>query len=281
MDKEIQGTESQENLVDTGAEQEVETQDQESVQQQQPEKKKGGGDLSAALREERNERKRLSAEVKSYRERQDKLDARLKAVFSEEQPAEQEAQFEEDPASHLKNKTNKLEKGQEEIQNFFKQQKAMQELTSYAQNNVSEFKKEAPDYDQAYEFIRGERIKELMAINDCEEGEAAQLVNQEELNFTIQCAQKGRNAAKALFAYAKQRGYKAAEGDEAEESPEAKKLTTIAKGMASSKSLSSAAGKSNQLLTAEALAAMSDEEFSEFKAKNPRKFREIMGATSQ
>lgn len=228
----------------------------------------------AALHEERERRKKAETEAKDFRSKQEVINKRLASLFSDE-PEQKEVKFEENPAIFLKKQVDENVKETNEIKGFFQQQKAMQELGSYASSAVATFKKDAPDYDAAYEYVRRERVSDIMETEECDEATAVNVVNQEELAFTLEQARKGKNPAKALYAYAKRRGYKPTESNEGE-----KKLENIQRGLNGSKSLSSASGKSPSGLTAEALAAMSDEEFSEFKAKNPRKFREIMGAVS-
>lgn len=233
----------------------------------------------AALHEERERRKKADAKAdavaKDFMAKQEKINKRLAEIFTgEEGGTSQEVRFEDKPVEFLRKQIDDQKGKTEKIEGFFQQQQAMQELQSYAASNVAVFKKEAPDYDEAYDFIRAERIGEIMDIYECDEAAAAQRVNEEELGFTLQCAREGRNPAKSLYAFAKRRGYKPSEGDGE------KKLDNLQKGMNGSKSLSSAAGKSPTGLTAEALLAMDDQEYSEFKKKHPEKFRQLMGATS-
>lgn len=271
--EQVQDTGAEEAVVNTQVTEEVAPNgvDKSPAQTQKPK-----GDLGVALKEERERRKELQQKFSAMEEKQNKLNQRLASIFSDEETPQKAVDFNENPAEYLKNKVEKTEKSTEELSGFFKQQRAMTELQGYAQSSVAAMKKDNPDYDAAYEFARQDRLAEIMELEECTEAEALEQVNREELNLTIQSAQKGKNPAKAIYAYAKRRGYKPAEGESSVSEAE-QTIDRIQKGQSSSKSLSSTSGKSPSSLTIDKILAMGEEEFSEFKAKNPRKLRELMG----
>jgi hypothetical protein len=267
--EELEPVEGQES--DTDQDEGAEEQAPQRDQRQQQDNQRRGGNLQAALKEERERRKTSDRELKELRDKQIKIDARLKALF--EQPEEKGPTFEENPAEFLRKQNEEVAAKADKVSRFIEQNQAVQEVGSYASQSVSAFKQQEgiSDYEDAYSFIREQRIGEIKAIYDCTDADAIQRVNAEEFNFTIECLQKERNPAKSLYAYAKQRGYKpgASEGEE--------RIDRIQRGMNGSKSLSQSSGKNANGLTAESLLAMTDEEFSEFKRKHPTKFRELMG----
>jgi hypothetical protein len=248
---------------------------EDGPEEQRTVQKPNGGNLQAALKEERERRKQLQQKVADMEDKQTRFNQRIASAFSDEQTVQKAPVFEENPAEYLRDKVEKTEKSTEELSNFFKQQQTMTVLAGYGQSKINEFKQSTPDYDAAYAFARKDRVEEILELEGCTEAEAQFRANREEVALLASCKEKGKNPAEAIYKYAKRRGYKPAEGEETSEAEQT--IDRIQKGQAASKSLSSSAGKPTAGLTMEKILAMDDEEFADFKAKNPRKIRELMG----
>jgi hypothetical protein len=118
--------------------------------------------------------------------------------------------------------------------------------------------------------------------------ERARIINQEELMIVGEALRGGKSAAQLMYELAKDRGYQTAPV-EAQAAPAAAaapaqrpsavaQVAAIKAGTQAARSLGSAAGGSNQPLTAELLASMSESEFEAVYSKmNRDQRREYFG----
>ena len=145
-----------------------------------------------------------------------------------------------------------------------------------------EFEKTTPDFKAAYNFLLNSRAAELKAIGYDTPETLHQALIADEFGIAQMALQRGKSPAQMLYDLANQRGYKKASADApkpgAGEEAAAEKLARIERGQAEHKSLSNTGGSSgDQEMTAEALIAMSAEEFEAWTSKNPAKARKLFG----
>jgi len=133
------------------------------------------------------------------------------------------------------------------------------------------------DFGEAYQFLLQGRDAELQAYGVADPAERVRLISEEERGLVQRAIKDGVSPSERVYNLAKARGYA-----KKEPKPEPEKTTeqidTIARGQAAAKTLSSAGGSPAEVLNAEALANMSEEEFEAWMAKTPRaQQRAIMG----
>jgi len=143
-------------------------------------------------------------------------------------------------------------------------------------NTAAEFVQEEPTFPEAYEYIKTQRYKELVA-SGMPADHAARQSSIDEFNFVASQLQGGRNPAVALLEVAKARGW----APKAPVQPPAhERLQTVNEGQKANASLSSVgtAGSARGKLDAHALAKMSQDEFEAFIEKRGAKgFKAILG----
>jgi hypothetical protein len=141
-----------------------------------------------------------------------------------------------------------------------------------------EFEQNAPDFKAAYNFLLNSRAAELKAIGYDTPQSLHEALIADELAIAQMAFQKGKSPAEMLYNLANQRGYKKEAAAEPGKGAAAEKLETIERGQAANKSLSNAGGSSGDPeMTAEALIAMSAEDFEAWTTKNPAKARRLFG----
>jgi hypothetical protein len=162
-------------------------------------------------------------------------------------------------------------------------EKAAAEQKTFVENyrkDAGAFEQATPDFKDAYNFLLNSRAAELKAIGyDTPQSLHAALVA-DEFAIVQMAFERGKSPAQMLYDLANQRGYKkgSAATPDAEAGAAAERLATIERGQAAHKSLSNTGGSSgDQEMTAEALAAMSLEEFEAWSEKNPAKARKLFG----
>lgn len=168
-----------------------------------------------------------------------------------------------------------IEGKQAETEKVSIEQRAEAELRNTYMASAQEFASRQTDFRDAYQFLMQGRDAELQAYGVSDPQERMRMIASEERGLVQRAMRDRVNPAERVYALAKARGY-ALKAPEPEPKPEPKvelkaaDLDTIAKGIASSKSLSAAGGSPTDVLTAEALANMSDEEFGAYLAKLPK-----------
>lgn len=228
----------------------------------------------AALHEERQRRKELQAEI--ARERQDQaakqavIQERLNQMWAAQNPGPQFRDPNSDPdplaaMQHNQNLTvqqlNELKQQRQVEEAQARQRHHTQQLVGWARHQANEYAQEAPDFGAAYQHMMTARRGELEAMGLHPQQVAATLEENELWVFQT-AAQRGVNPAEMIYNMAKAAGYaKQVEKPAAEASEQ--KIATLQKGVAASKTLGASA--SNGKPTAEQIAAMTDDEFAEFK----------------
>lgn len=164
-----------------------------------------------ALHEERNRRKQLQQEVEQLRHQQDEIREAIQKRKQAEEP--QAPDFNDDPAGHLNHQIIETNKKLDEFskfkQNFEEFQTNQQKTTQFQQHInslVQTFTQQHPDYPDAYNFMRNERIKELQASGLDHQAISNALMN-EEVFIAQQSLSNELNPAEAIYNMAKSRGY--------------------------------------------------------------------------
>lgn len=225
-----------------------------------------------ALHEERMRRKEAAEETAAMRERMARMEERFQQVVQKQEAAPEIVSFEEDPAEHLRQKGEMLERKQAEIAEQTRLATEAQQAQQQQNAVVNQYHASAAQYAQtnehfpaAYQHLVQGRIAEYKAAGHTD-AEAVQFVQQDELAIAQKAFQDGVNPAERIYALAETRGFK----PEATKESGAEEIDRIEKGQKASRSLSNGRGKAEPPATLEALAEMDDDEFDE-------KWDEIIG----
>lgn len=194
--------------------------------------------LQAALREEREEKKRLKAQIEEISSKTAGLEE-LKKQLEEQRRAAQEAaeraKFEEDPANYLKSELERVRQEQEKLQHqTVEQRQAQEQETRFLQavsSQVQQFKTQTPDYDDAFRYAHDRRVEELKILG-VPESEVEAVFVQESFALANQAMQQGRNPGEVVYQLAKHWGYK----NTPKESPE-KTIERLEAGQKAAKTL--------------------------------------------
>lgn len=227
--------------------------------------------LQAALREEREEKKRLKAQIEEISSKTAGLEE-LRKQLDEQRRAAQEAaekaKFEEDPANYLKSELERVRQEQEKLQHQTVEERQAQEReTQFLQavsSQVQSFKTQTPDYDEAFQYAHDRRIEELRILGIPEQNLEAVFV-QESFALANQAMQQGRNPGEVVYQLAKHWGYK----NTPKESPE-KTIERLEAGQKAAKTLNGGASPS---VTLKDIEQMSEAEFDKYWAEIERNAR--------
>lgn len=269
-----------------------------TVEPEAPEQKKVP---LAALHEERERRKELSAKLEESDRRHTadmaKLQERTNIILQSLQQAmeppkgsddplfiqqfmaanpgvsretAEEAFLNEEPNNYLKWRQDRLQKEHGElVQRAHKQDqqiKAQQEFGNFVaayQTQATEFTTATPDFKDAYGWLMQHRDKELVTLGFKDPVQRRQIMQSEEVGIVEQAFRDQINPAQRLYDIAKFRGYKMTEPAKPGTPAAQANLDKERKAEAASKSLGSVPGSPSTKLTAEVLLNMSDEEFAE------------------
>lgn len=208
----------------------------------------------AALHEERARRKELQGKVSQMEARFNQLMERI------QKPEPQIPAYEENPAEHLRQKTERLEQAiaqqnetaqQAEVRRA--QEAQLAQLDNAYRSQAMQYAQQTPGFGDAYQHLIASRHQayEQMGI---EPAEYAARLQHEERQIAHTALTLGINPGVLLQNLATAAGWKPKQ-----EKPQPN-IQTIAKGV-QAKSIGTVAGKAQQNMTLEALAEMSDEEF--------------------
>jgi hypothetical protein len=239
------------------------------------------------------------AELMRQREERARIDERLQLIMrAQQQEQEQEQQTDEqsqvpdpeqDPFAYMRYLENQISALSQQTQGNdarFRQQDEYATVKTAFQQDANAFTQREPDFINGYQYLMRARDRELQRLGRNNAQERAQIINQEELMIVSECLRNGKSAAELVYELAKDRGYSKSipepapspapvqNGLAAAQRPSAvAQVAAIQKGTAAAKSLGSAAGGSNQPLTAELLASMSEAEFDVVYSKMSREQR--------
>lgn len=232
----------------------------------------------AALHEERGKRKGLEQRLREFELENARFKERFKVV--EEIGKKQEAPPPDpsaDPFAYLQQVPNELGELKSKLTQFEQQEQQrtqQQRVVSAYSQAADQFRKDSPDFNDAYKHIIDSRIEEYKLIGHPDPVAAVQ---SDEFQIVLGALQQGRNPAEVIYSLAKARGFQAKAPAQPDKTA-AEKLAQIEKGQASNKSLASAGGQSGaEEMTAEALLKMPMDEFEKWVEKNPAKAKRLMG----
>lgn len=158
-----------------------------------------------ALQEERQKRSEAERRAAENERRITEMMARMEQIQQQLAPQTPEPtppDPETDPIGALKFQNERLQKLQEEA----RQQAYEQQLNVVAYRAAVEFKAQAPDYPDAYQYAIKSRAAELSAIGTPDHA-IPDILRREEMNLIATAHQNGRNPAQAIYEFAKARGY--------------------------------------------------------------------------
>lgn len=236
----------------------------------------------AALHEERTRRKELAAEVQRIRDEQARRDAILEqrlAALTNQRQQEQVPAFEENPAAHLKYGQDQLQQTvqatAQQLQQWQQQQAeqaAIQQLSTVVMRNEAAFAQQAPDYQEAVDYLRNQRVAEIVADGG-DEAQADAIARRELMQLALTRAHAGQNPAEVAYKFAKARGYTPKAAQPQQLAP-AERLQNQQRVGAASRSIGNG-GPANNKLSLETLATMTDEEFA--AATSGNNWQKVMG----
>ena len=251
----------------------------------------------AALHEERERRKELSAKLDETTRQsaaemgklQERVNIILGAIQQASTPPEpsndpifiqqfmaanpgiskqqaEEAYYREEPANYLKwqqeiilKKQAELDGTAQQTQQQTQQQQQMQNFVSNYQTQAQDFAAKTPEFKEAYNFLLSNRDAELQQMGFVDPMQRKAIMQNEEIGIVDQAFRDRVNPAERLFAIAKFRGYKPAVASAQTNQPAT--LEQEKKNAAATKSLGSVPGSASTKMTAEVLLSLSDEEF--------------------
>ena len=226
-----------------------------------------------ALHEERERRKEAQREAAELKRNQQVLNDRVAQLWQAvQQPRPEAPQFRDpdkdpDPIEALKHNQALLQQqafqeqaNRQRLEQQAQQQEGARRLASWGASQAQEYRKENPDFDDAYQHIRTVRAAELQEMGFAGE-ELLHALWQDEMTIFERAQRSGKNPAEIAFNMAKATGWQKKQI----EKPAAEKIETLQKGTQAAKSLGSGGGQSG-LPTPEQIAAMGDDEFEELKA---------------
>lgn len=251
-----------------------------------------------AFHRERKMRQEMERRAREYetqitreREERARIDERLQLIMQasqQQQMEEYEGQQyqvpnpEEDPFGYmryLEHQIASLSQQTQGVDQRFQQQDEYATVKSAFQADASAFTQRQPDFINAYQHLMRARDRELLRLGRNNAQERASIIAQEELMIVSECLRNGKSAAELVYELAKDRGYQlpqqqsAAPAQVGQRPSAVAQVAAIKKGAAAARSLGSAAGGSNQPLTAELLANMSEAEFEAVYTKMSREQR--------
>jgi hypothetical protein len=235
---------------------------EEEAQQEAPEEEKPEEDgrpkmvPHQALHEERERRKaqerrtaEIERETQELRNWQRQMMERM--TQSQQRQQEEEPSLDEDPIGRLDSQLAKILQRDQERTESERQRQQQEAVSQYVNTNVSQFRQQTPDYDNALQFLTDARSRELDAAGYTST-EIQQIINAEANSIVGRAIQNRANPAAMAYQMAVARGYQ-------KPADETGKMATIAKGQETART--SGAGKAKQSLTPEDLLNMSDDEF--------------------
>jgi hypothetical protein len=232
-------------------------------------KEKGGTVPQQALHAEREKRKSAETELAALR---DQLGAiqKMREQVASRRPDDLPAA--DDPAAieHLRRRLAETEQTVTRVTQGMDDARLVneevQQLGGYMSQAEARLREQKPDYDEAIDHIVKARAAEL-ELYGLSPAQIQQTISQEAVDVIRTAVQQNRDPAELAYSLAQARGYRPAEGGgrQTEAKPNGggaqAMLDAIENAKKASKSLGSGGGAAVKTLTAEAVAALSGEEF--------------------
>lgn len=221
----------------------------------------------AALREEREKRKKAQEEARKRETDFARLQGRLETL--ERLAKEPEKPAAPDPLQTLE-RLDAKEREREQARIAEQEQAA---ITSRYLEDARSFAAETADFKEAYQHVVDSRVRELQ-LQGWPLIDAQAQAQRDEVAIARIALQRGERPAQVIYELAKARGYARKEPAKQVQTP-SEKLETVTKGQQAARSLSNAAGGTPKPGSLEALLHMSDDEFDE--ATSGKNWRKLMG----
>lgn len=235
-----------------------------------PEKKEKQSTVPlAALHEEREARKRAE---KAYQELMETLNKRFAEPEKEPEepkgpPSPEDDIFE--AVKYTQEQLKAIREAQEESKRREQQAASYQQFYQTTRTAEQEFAAKVPDYNDALGHLRTLRVQELQAFGVTDAQAIERDIAQQAQAIAAHALRMGKNPGELAYALAKTRGYQP-------KVTAAVSQVDKAEAKAASMSLSKGGGSSPAgEVSVERVLKMSDEEFIEWKAKNPAKWRKM------
>ena len=232
-----------------------------------------------AEREEHKKTKQALAELKDKLSRSDeRLQALTELAQSRIETAEEVPDPEEDLPGyvrHLEARVEQAEDSSNAATRAFASQAAQSKMASAYVADAQRFASERPDFGDAYHFLVGTRAREYEAAGIAAPDEIAKRLQHEEMDFVRRALHAGISPSEYLYELAQLRGYTPNGASQGQE-----KLRSLQRAQDANRSLSSVSGAAGGVLTSEALAEMSEDEFQEvyerLKREDPKQLQALM-----
>lgn len=247
-----------------------------------------------ALDEERNRRRQAEKERQTLAEQLAELKGKMSAIEQLGKPAQTKPEipaFDQDPARNLDSRLSAQEQAAAEIRQW-REKQAQDEQVAQQRNQFIQvyaqqaevFKKDAPDFPQAYKHLLEAKAAELEAAGIDDPQERGNTLHQWEAWIVEQAMKRGRNPAGALYEMSKRAGYAAKAAEETKAVPDRdetgkfkkaeSKLEQVTEGLTKAKSVGAVSGSGAEgAPKLEALLNMDDDDFEKTTAgKNWKKF---------
>lgn len=203
-----------------------------------------------------------------------------------------------DPVGHFKAQLEVLQRKateQEAILQGFNQQQEQQrrinELRAWGSAQEAELMSREPDYNEAMDFMKAQRRKQLAALKITSPEHQEQVIGSDVTNIALRARAEGFNFAEQMYAIAESYGYqkKAAPTTSAVPVippldaglPAADRAAAQERGRANSTTIATVGASTPVGLTPDRIASMSDAQFAKhiegLRAANPTALRDLMG----
>jgi hypothetical protein len=232
-------------------------------------KEKGNTVPQGALHAERERRKAAEVELTQLREQLGAIQKMREQVASrkpEDLPAA------DDPAAieHLRKRLGEVEQQTTRVTQTMDQaaldQQELQQLGSFMGQSEAAFRQEKPDYDEAINHVVQARARELTRYG-LNQAQIQETIREEATEIVRTAVARGLNPAQLGYEIAQDRGYVPKQAQQQEETAKPNGgganaiLDAIEQAKKANKSLGSGGGSSPKTLNAEAVLALSPEEF--------------------
>jgi hypothetical protein len=236
----------------------------------------------AALHEERRARQELQRQIaerdRVHAEQMQRINQRLETLMPQQQVPARDT----DPVGYLEHsQTQAMQQAvQQAVQPFMQAQQEQAQrqqqeqyvngLREAVRSSAEALRQTTPDVEDAGNFVINQRARELMVLG-APEHVAKVKASQELDQLLMQWAHNQMNPAETAYEFAKARGYMPKAQQQA---TPAEKIAAQQKGVTAARSLGGGGAPNAGKLTAEALANMSDEEFSKL---TDAQFKQALG----
>ncbi len=206
-------------------------------------------------------------QLKAERARADRLEQTFQRFIERQTPQPQPGtkedplpDFQTDPMGNLAARLERAERRNAEFEQRGQQQQQQeqqqgqtQELLNRYAASVRTFKREAQDYDTAYQFVADARDRELEMLGWDDPAERANRLQYEEGVIVGRALRTGKDPARVLYEYAKARGYKGPAPQQEDD-----KLARLQRGANAAKTLNGGKPPQSEEMTLERLAELQD-----------------------